>query len=207
MITIIDYNAGNLTSVKMALEYIGVDSEITSDRGRILNADRVIFPGVGAAGSAMANLKALGLVEAIKTVVSNGVPFLGICLGTQIIFESSEENQGTTCIGLIPGDVKRFVPTIPVYKIPQIGWNNVRIAWPQPLFEGIDDLSEFYFVHSYYPVVSADSYVMAETAYNGIRFASAIGKANLFAVQFHPERSGRVGLRMLQNFSKWVPLC
>ncbi|NLN78015.1 MAG: imidazole glycerol phosphate synthase subunit HisH [Armatimonadetes bacterium] len=207
VIAIIDYNAGNLTSVKLALEYIGVDSEITSDPERILKAQRVIFPGVGAAGSAMANLQAMGLVETVKSVVANGTPFLGICLGMQIALEASEEDGGTACIGLIPGNVKRFVPSIPVCKIPQIGWNTVQIAWPHPLFEGIDDSSEFYFVHSYYPCASSDSYVMGETAYNGVRFASAIGKANLFAVQFHPERSGRIGLRMLQNFSKWVPLC
>ncbi len=207
VIAIIDYNAGNLTSVRLALEYIGVDCEITSDPDRILSAERVIFPGVGAAGSAMANLRELGLIETVKTVVDNNTPFLGICLGTQVIFEFSEEDGGTTGLGLVPGSVKKFMPTDPMCKIPQIGWNTVRIEWPHPLFEGIEDSSEFYFVHSYYPSASAESYVMGETEYANTRFASAIGKGSLFAVQFHPERSGRVGLRMLENFSRWVPLC
>ncbi len=219
MIAIIDYKAGNLTSVKLGLEYIGVECEITSDPQRILAADRVIFPGVGAAGAAMETLKSTGLADTIKTVVSRGTPFLGICLGTQVIFEFSEEDGGTPCIGLIPGSVRRFPApdasrtsgsrgsTAPPWKIPQMGWNAVRIAWPHPLFEGIEDSSEFYFVHSYYPAPSDDSYTMGVTEYAGVGFASAVGKRNLFATQFHPERSGRIGLRLLQNFSRWTPAC
>jgi imidazole glycerol-phosphate synthase subunit HisH len=207
MIAIIDYKAGNLTSVKLGLEYIGVECEITNDPARILAAERVIFPGVGAAGAAMDNLRATGLADTIKTVVSNGTPFLGICLGTQVIFEFSEEDGGTQCIGLVPGSVKRFTPSDPMCKIPQMGWNAVEIAWPHPLFEGIEDSSEFYFVHSYYPAPSDDSYTMGITEYADARFASAIGRGNLFATQFHPERSGRIGLRMLENFSRWTPSC
>jgi glutamine amidotransferase len=207
MIAIIDYKAGNLTSVKLGLEFLGVSCEITDDPARILAAERVIFPGVGAAGAAMANLRELGLIETIKTVVASGTPFLGICLGTQVIFEFSEEDGGTPCIGLVPGSVKRFTPSDPMCKIPQMGWNAVEIVWPHPLFEGIEDSSEFYFVHSYYPSASGASYVMGETEYGDARFASAVGRGNMFAVQFHPERSGRIGLRMLDNFSRWVPSC
>jgi glutamine amidotransferase len=207
VIAIIDYKAGNLTSVQLGLEYIGVDCEITDDPARILAAERVIFPGVGAAGAAMETLRATGLAETIKAVVAQGTPFLGICLGTQVIFQSSEEDGGTDCIGLVPGSVKRFTPADPLCKIPQMGWNTVKIEWPHPLFEGIDDGSEFYFVHSYYPAPSDETYTMGVTEYAGARFASAIGKRNLFATQFHPERSGRIGLKLLQNFSRWTPSC
>jgi len=207
MVAIIDYKAGNLTSVKLGLEYIGVECEITDQPERILAAERVIFPGVGAAGAAMVNLREMGLVETIKAVVAKGTPFLGICLGTQVIFESSEEDGGTPCIGLVPGSVKRFTPSDPMCKIPQMGWNAVEIARPHPLFEGIEDASEFYFVHSYYPSPSDDSYTTGRTDYADVTFASAVGKDNLFAVQFHPERSGRIGLRMLENFSRWDGSC
>lgn len=223
MIAIIDYKAGNLTSVQLGLEFLGIGCEVTNDPSRILAAERVIFPGVGAAGAAMRNLRELGLVKTIRTVVSRGTPFLGICLGTQIIFEFSEEDSGTPCIGLVPGKVIRFdaadasgrkasrsmggIGSVPICKIPQMGWNTVEIAFPHPLFEGIDDSSEFYFVHSYYPAPSDETYVMGTTSYAGATFASAVGKRNLFAVQFHPERSGRIGLRMLENFSRWTPSC
>ncbi len=202
-----DYKAGNLTSVRLSLEYIGVKCEVTDDPARILAAERVIFPGVGAAGAAMATLHSTRLADTIQTAVCQGTPFLGICLGTQVIFERSEEDGGTPCIGLVPGSVNRFTPSDAMCKIPQIGWNAVQIAWPHPLFEGIEDSSEFYFVHSYYPAPSDDSYVMGVTEYAGVRFASAIGKRNLFATQFHPERSGRIGLRLLENFSRWTPSC
>lgn len=207
MIAIIDYKAGNLTSVRLALEHIGVKCEITSDSAHILRAERVIFPGVGAAGEAMKNLNELGLLESLKTVVSQGVPFLGICLGTQIIFEFSEEDGGTNCIGFIPGTVKRFVPSNPLCKIPHMGWNAVEFLRRHPLLEGIEDGSEFYFVHSYYPSPSDTSYVIGVTEYADVRFASIIGKGNIFATQFHPERSGRIGLRLLENFSRWDGKC
>ena len=169
MIAIIDYKAGNLTSVRLALEAIGAECEITSDPARVLAAERVIFPGVGAAAEAMKNLREMGLVDPIREVVAAGTPFLGICLGTQVIFEFSEEDGGTPCIGLVPGTVKRFMPSDPSCKIPQMGWNTVRRRQPllrgtractrlsssgHPLFEGIEDASEFYFVHSYYPAPS-----------------------------------------------------
>lgn len=207
MIAIIDYNAGNLTSVRLALEYIGVECAITREPGQIRAAERVIFPGVGAAGEAMKHLQALGLRETLQAVMAGGTPFLGICLGTQVIFEFSEEDGGTPCLGLIPGRVQRFTPSDPRDKIPQMGWNTVEFARPHPLFAGIEERSEFYFVHSYYPAPSDPAYIVGETAYAEVRFASAVGKANLFATQFHPERSGRVGLRLLENFSKWDGRC
>jgi len=207
VVAIIDYKAGNLTSVRLALEYIGVECEITDQPDRILAAERVIFPGVGAAGAAMKDLNELGLIATIKAVVAGGTPFLGICLGTQVIFEFSEEDGGTPCIGLVPGSVKKFTPSDPACKIPQMGWNTVEIARPHPLLDGITDSSEFYFVHSYYPAPSDESYVVGRTEYADARFASAIGKGNLFATQFHPERSGRVGLRLLENFSRWDGKC
>lgn len=207
MIAIIDYKAGNLTSVKLALEHIGVECEITSDPAKILAADQVIFPGVGAAAEAMRNLRKMQLIEPMRTVVSNGTPFLGICLGTQVIFENSEEDGGVDCIGFVPGTVKRFTSSDPMCKIPQIGWNTVSQKVSHPLFDGIKDNSEFYFVHSYYPSASDTAYITGETEYADVRFASAVGKDNLFATQFHPERSGRIGLKLLENFSRWNGKC
>lgn len=207
MIAIIDYKAGNLTSVQLALEHIGAECEITSDPARILAAGRVIFPGVGAAAEAMKNLREMGLLEPLKQSVASGKPFLGICLGTQVIFGFSEEDGGTECVGIIPGEVKRFAPSDPMCKIPQIGWNAVEFARPHPLLDSIESGSEFYFVHSYYPAPSDAAYVVGETEYADVRFASAVGCGNLFATQFHPERSGRIGLRLLENFVRWDGRC
>ena len=207
MIAIVDYKAANLTSVRLALEHIGAACEITGDPGRILAAERVIFPGVGAAAEAMKNLTELALLEPLRVVLSRGTPFFGICLGTQVIFDFSEEDGGTPCMGLAPGTVKRFTPSDPMLKIPQMGWNAVEFKRAHPLFDGIEDGSEFYFVHSYYPAPSDSSYVLGETEYADARFASVVGKDNLFAAQFHPERSGRIGLRLLENFSRWDGTC
>jgi glutamine amidotransferase len=203
VIAIIDYRAGNLTSVRLALETIGVQGEITSSPDRILAAERVIFPGVGAAGAAMRHLATLGLVEVIRRAAAAGRPFLGICLGTQIVFEFSEEDGGTDCIGLVPGRVRLFEPKSRLDKVPQMGWNSMRQVRPHPLFDGIADGSEFYFVHSYYPSPADPSHVLGETEYAGVRFASVVGKGNLVATQFHPEKSGRIGLRLLENFCRW----
>lgn len=207
MTAIIDYRAGNLTSVRLALEHIGEQCEITGDPSRILSAHRVIFPGVGAAGEAMRNLAELGLTDVIRQVARSGKPFLGICLGTQIILDYSEEDGGTECLGLLPGVVKRFAPVDPSCKIPHMGWNAVRIIKPHPLFEGIEDESEFYFVHSYYPAPSDSGCVFGVTEYADVEFASVIGQGNIFATQFHPERSGRIGLRLLSNFVRWDGRC
>lgn len=205
MIAIVDYKAGNLTSVKLALDYLDVPSEITRDPQRILAADRVIFPGVGSAGAAMQNICALDLADALRTVVQRGTPFLGICLGTQIIFETSEEDGGVQGLGILAGACKRFKPSSPADKVPQIGWNSVLLIKPHPLFEGIETNSEFYFVHSYYPAPAERDWVLGETEYADIRFASVVARDNLAATQFHPEKSGRLGLQLLNNFAAWKP--
>lgn len=207
MIAVVDYKAGNLTSVSLALEYLRVPWRITQDPNEILAADRVIFPGVGAARAAMANLTELGLVGPLHEVLRRGTPFLGLCLGAQIILERSEEDGGTDCLGLMPGVVKRFRPADPLCKIPQIGWNQVRLKRAHPLFNGIEDNSEFYFVHSYYPVPAEPGHVLGETEYADVAFGSIVGRANLFATQFHPERSGRIGLQLLKNFAEWDGTC
>lgn len=205
MIAIIDYRAGNLTSVKLAFEALSVKTTITDVPEVILNADRVVFPGVGAAGAAMENLRELGLVDVIRSVVERGTPFLGICLGTQIIFEHSDEDGGIACVGVVPGHVRRFAPTDPYDKVPQMGWNRVVQQSGHPIFSGIDDESEFYFVHSFYPAPSDPDWVLGSTDYAGVTFASAIAKANCVATQFHPEKSGRIGLQLLENFTQWNP--
>ena len=160
MIAIVDYKAGNLTSVQLAFRALGCDAEVTSDPQVILAAGRVVFPGVGAAGSAMQNLSDLHLVPVLKEVASRGTPFFGICLGTQILFDFSEEDGGTPTLGLLPGRVPRFQPTDRWDKVPQMGWNQVNIARPHPLLNGIEDGSEFYFVHSYYPAPADPALVM-----------------------------------------------
>jgi glutamine amidotransferase len=205
MIAIVDYKAGNLTSVQLAFRALGSEAAVTSDPRVILSAERVVFPGVGAAGSAMRNLAGLHLVDALKQVAARGTPFLGICLGTQILLEHSEEDGGTPTLGILPGRVPRFQPVDRWDKVPQIGWNQVRIARPHPLLEGIADGSEFYFVHSFYPAPADPSLAIGTTDYAGVTFASMVGRANVAATQFHPEKSGRIGLRLLANFTRWSP--
>lgn len=207
MIAIVDYKAGNLTSVRLAFEALDVPCTVTSSAADVLAAERIVFPGVGAAGAAMRDLRDLGLEDTIRQVVANGTPFLGICLGTQIILEESEEDEGTTCIGLVPGRVQRFHPIDRYDKIPQIGWNAVSFRRQHPLLEGIEEESEFYFVHSYYPAPGQPEHIIGETTYADARFASIIGHSNLFATQFHPERSGRIGLKLLENFTRWDGKC
>jgi len=206
MIAIIDYKAGNLTSVKRALDYLGMPSEITGDAERIINADRVIFPGVGAAGEAMENLRNSGLDDAIRAFVETGKPFLGICIGYQLLFEKSEENGGTPCLGLLKGDVVRFTGQLPdqqqrQLKIPQMGWNSVDFQTPHPVWDNLPKDSEFYFVHAFYPEPEPGD-ICAVTEY-GVEYASGVAKDNLVAFQFHPEKSGRPGLQMLKNFAEW----
>jgi glutamine amidotransferase len=149
----------------------------------------------------------MGLTDPIREVVSKGTPFLGICIGMQLLFDHSEEDGGTPCLGTIPGQVERFRPSDPLDKIPQMGWNTIKIKKPHPLFSGIEDESEFYFVHSYYPSPSNPEDIYGETEYADARFASVAGRKNLFATQFHPERSGRIGLRILENFCRWEGTC
>lgn len=207
MIAIVDYRAGNLTSVRLAFDSLRVDTVVTNRPDDVLAADRVVFPGVGAAGAAMASLTDLKLADAIRAVVARGTPFLGICLGTQIIFESSEEDGGTTGIGLIPGSVRLFRPSEAGIKVPHMGWNAVRLVRAHPLFAGIEDGSEFYFVHSYYPAPADAGYTIGRTDYAGVDFSSVVGRGNLVATQFHPEKSGRIGLRLLRNFADWDGTC
>lgn len=207
MIAVVDYRAGNLTSVRLALEAIGVSGVVTCRAADIRAADRVIFPGVGAAAAAMANLRQLGLEEALRDAVAQGTPFLGICLGMQIIFDFSEEDGGVNGVGLIRGRVRRFQPGDPMTKVPHMGWNAVKQVRTHPVFDGIDSGSEFYFVHSYYPDPADPARVVGETDYGGTVFASVVGQANLVATQFHPEKSGRIGLRLLKNFAEWNGQC
>ena len=207
MLTIIDYRAGNLTSIQLAFASLGFETRMTTEPKAILSAERIVFPGVGAAGSAMANLKQLKLVNAIKTQIKNGIPFLGICLGMQILFDNSEEDNGTHCLGVIPGKVKRFVTGKSGDKIPQMGWNQVNFKVNHPVLKDITSGSDFYFVHSYYAQPAQSSYIYAETNYAGITFTSIAGKGNLIATQFHPEKSGRIGLKLLENFLRWDGKC
>jgi imidazole glycerol-phosphate synthase subunit HisH len=199
MIAIIDYRAGNLRSVERALRYLGLECAITSNLDQIRTAERVIFPGVGAAGKAMETIASLGLDEVIRDVVGRGTPFLGICLGTQIILEESEEDEAR-CLGIIPGKARRFPET--GLKIPHMGWNTLQECGPHPIFEGVGASAQFYFVHSYYPDPEGPGLSMARTSY-GVEFASVIARGNVVATQFHPEKSGQPGLRMLKNFSLW----
>jgi glutamine amidotransferase len=209
MIGIVDYRAGNLTSVARALRYLGEDCQITDAPEILAACSHLIFPGVGAAGEAMANLRQRKLDQWIKTWVESGIPVLGICLGTQVIFSYSEEND-TPCLGIVPGMVKRF-PELSdsdgrSLKIPHMGWNQVRFTREHPVFRDIPAGAEFYFVHSYYPDPASDSsegdWAIGWTEY-GIPFCSAVARRNLVAVQFHPEKSGRPGLQILANFCRW----
>ncbi|MEI6150035.1 MAG: imidazole glycerol phosphate synthase subunit HisH [bacterium] len=207
MIAIVDYKAGNLTSVKLAFEALGIEAVVTNRVADILAAERVVFPGVGAAGASMHHLMELNLVEALKTVVARGTPFLGICVGMQILFDRSEEDGGTATLGFIPGDVRLFRPSDPADKVPQIGWNTVQFNRRHPVFAGVEDETEFYFVHSYYPMPARPEDRIGVTSYTGVTFTSVVGRANLVATQFHIEKSGRVGLRVFENFSRWDGQC
>ena len=201
MLAIIDYGAGNIGSVQRACAETGIQSVITANIDAIKSADRIIFPGVGAAPSAMENLNRTGLGVALKQAFAAGIPILGICIGAQVILDRSEEGN-TTCLGLIPGTTVRFKMQDKSLKIPHIGWNNVKVMQAHPLLEGIGKEDEFYFVHSYYPQPAKKENVYAVSDYGG-DFCCAVGYKNLFAVQFHPEKSGRFGLQMLQRFAKW----
>lgn len=208
MIAIIDYDAGNLTSVARALSYLGFENEVTASPERILKAGRVIFPGVGAAGSAMASLKRLGLDKVLYQVFEKKTPLLGICLGTQIILGHSEEYD-TPCLGIVDGNVRLFNSKWTdddgsALKIPHMGWNRVKLMQPHPVLDGLSPEDEFYFVHSYYPDPVKAEHRIGTTTY-GTTFASIIGKDNLIATQFHPEKSGPAGLRILKNFCEWTP--
>lgn len=208
MIAIIDYNAGNLASVFRAVSHLGFSSVITRDIHAIHAAERIIFPGVGAAGAAMESLQRIGLDAVIKEAFAGGKPILGICLGSQIILTHSEENS-TACLGILDGTVRAFSHDRrsedgQKLKIPHMGWNGIRIDNSHPLLYGVEPDDEFYFVHSFYPDPQDADTVIAVTDY-GIAFASIVAYKNLFATQFHLEKSGRPGLKILENFCQWTP--
>lgn len=203
-ITIIDYGMGNLKSVKKAFTALDLEAEITTDPERILKADKIVLPGVGAFRDAIMTLNKTGMSEAIHEVVKKGTPFLGICLGMQLIFEKSYEYGEYKGLGLLPGEIVRFKPEDMLLingenlKVPHMGWNTLEIVKSEPLFKDIEDQSSVYFVHSYYLETKADV-VSCYTDY-GTRIAVAAQKDNVFATQFHPEKSGTVGLKILKNF-------
>lgn len=198
MIAIIDYDAGNLKSVEKALLYLGDECIVTRDREELLKADKVILPGVGAFGDAMEKLNKFGLVEVIHEIVKENKPILGICLGLQLMFESSEEGPGVKGLGLLPGKIVKF-PEKDGYKIPHMGWNSIKIKDGSRLFKGVSDNSYVYFVHSYYLQAENENDVAATTEYITHVHAS-VEHSNIFACQFHPEKSGDVGLQILKNF-------
>ncbi len=202
MIAVIDYGAGNLHSVVNALDFIGAKSIVTADREIILNADKVILPGVGAFGDAMDNINNAGLVPVIKEVIENNTPFLGICLGLQLLFERSCESVGKTGLSIFEGSIKN-IPKTDGLKIPHMGWNSIEYNKESRLFHGIGEEPFVYFVHSYYMVPEDESIVSAYTEY-GVRLGIAVEKNNVFATQFHPEKSGECGLKILKNFAEEV---
>jgi len=198
---ILDYNAGNLTSVLNALSHLGIKSEISRSPEKIENASKIIFPGVGAAAAAMENLNKSGLGAALEKAFRKGTPILGICIGCQIILSSSEEDGGVKCLGFLPGTAARFKKEENL-KIPHIGWNQVHLTQKHPLFNNIPDNSNFYFVHSYAPSSIPTSDVYGTTTYGTQTFPCIIGNgSNLMATQFHLEKSGDIGLEVLRNFS------
>ena len=198
MIAIIDYDAGNLKSVEKALIKVGAEPVVTRDADLILQADKVILPGVGAFGDAMEKLESFGLVDVIHKVVEKGTPFLGICLGLQLLFEYSEEKEGCKGLSLLKGGIKR-IPDAPGLKVPHMGWNSLTVDEKAKLFKNLPADPYVYFVHSYY-LQAEDPEIVAATAEYGVTIHASVEKDNVFACQFHPEKSGEVGLTILKNF-------
>ncbi|MBQ2922612.1 MAG: imidazole glycerol phosphate synthase subunit HisH [Tyzzerella sp.] len=198
MIAIIDYDAGNIKSVEKALQKLGADVLVTKDAKEILQADKVILPGVGAFGDAMANLKKFGLDKVIYEVVEKGTPFLGICLGLQLLFERSDETPGVAGLGILKGEILR-IPDKEDLKIPHMGWNSLHLQNEGRLFKGLSEQSYVYFVHSYYLKAEDEQIVKATTDYS-VNIHASVEKDNVFACQFHPEKSSDVGLQILKNF-------
>lgn len=200
MIAIIDYDAGNLKSVEKALLSLGQEAVVTRDREELLSADKVILPGVGNFGDAMRKLNSYGLEPVIREIIKRRIPFLGICLGLQLLFEESEEAPGVPGLGILKGKILR-IPEGAGLKIPHIGWNSLKLENQGRLFEGLGDEPYVYFVHSYYLKAEDEAIVKAVTEY-GTRIHASVEQDNVFACQFHPEKSSRTGLRILENFSK-----
>ncbi len=195
-VVIVDYGAGNLRSVSRAVAHAGYEPSVTADPADLRDADALILPGVGAAADTMRNLRERAMVEPVKAYIASGRPFFGVCMGQQALLSVSEEGGEHECLGVIPGRVRRLPPG---QKVPHMGWNQVRQRAAHPIFEGIPDESYFYFVHSYVPEPADPSVIVGETDY-GVTFASVLARDNIVATQFHPEKSGEMGLRMYKNF-------
>lgn len=199
MITIIDYGAGNIRSVEKALKYLGEEVMLTGDPETVVRAEKLILPGVGSFGDAMENLNRKGLSDAVREAVTKGVPLMGVCLGLQLLFERSGEAPGTGGLGILPGEILR-IPETPGLKIPHMGWNSLHLMNGGILFSGIPEGSYVYFVHSYYLKAGDEEIVKASTEY-GVTIHAAVERGNVFATQFHPEKSSETGLAILRNFA------
>lgn len=198
MIAIVDYDAGNIKSVEKALQFLGQEPVVTRDKETLLQAEKVIVPGVGAFGDAMGKMHQYGLVEVLREIAAKGTPLLGICLGLQLFFESSEETPGVEGLGLLPGKIVR-IPDQEGFKIPHMGWNSIQINPASRLLKGIEEGAYVYFVHSYYLQAENEADVAATTDYV-VNIHAAAEHENIFATQFHPEKSGEIGLQILKNF-------
>ncbi len=206
MIAIIDYDIGNLRSVQKALEHVGADARLITTPQELARADKVVLPGVAAFGDAIEELRSMGLVDPLRKAIAEGMPFLGFCLGLQMLFETSSENGLHAGLGILPGKVVRFdfsSADLAGHRlsVPHMGWNQLSIRRPCPMLDGVDDGAFVYFAHSYH-VVPEDETVIATTTAYGLEFVSSVWKDNIFATQFHPEKSQAVGLRLLENFVK-----
>jgi glutamine amidotransferase len=200
MIAVIDYGAGNIRNVVNAINKLGYEINLTSNPDEVLSADIVILPGVGAAGDTVSSLEKLNLIEPVRGIIAENRPFMGICIGLQVLFTETEEDKGQKCLDIFSGKVKRFPEG---RKIPHMGWNQVKQKIDHPVFEGIPDNSNFYFVHSYY-VDPEDKSLIAGTTEYGVEFCSMISKGNIIGTQFHPEKSGDIGLKIYDNFLRYA---
>ena len=201
MIAVIDYGIGNLGSVKNALDYLGLDNIITNDKNKILSADRLILPGVGAFSDAINTFRSLGFEEVLNEFIKTGKPVLGICVGMQMLFEYSNEFGRHKGLGIMKGEIIKFNESKDnSYKIPQMGWNQIEVVDDNPLLKGLNG-KDVYFVHSYY-LTGNDENIIAYTEYAGVKYGSAVRKNNVYACQFHPEKSGETGLQILRNFGE-----